>query len=203
MPQKIISPFEKSSHLASLAAKDYARDFFKLLVIYKDISASEAADRLGLHIKTAQDFLEGLEKQDILDKREVSEGKRPYFRYSLKQQKIQISIDLSNLYNPVDHSFEKNWKIKEHKNSGALFKEGRREKISAVLFFQGKGRSREQRQYRLTECQGKFLFHLPFPTEEPSSVNEILNKAGLSEDCLNEILDIVEILISEGVIQKI
>ncbi|MBD3415236.1 MAG: hypothetical protein GF421_12510 [Candidatus Aminicenantes bacterium] len=203
MQTKSVSRFEKSRHLASLVSKDYAKDFFKLLVIYKDVSASEAAARLGLHIKTSQDFLEGLEKQDILEKKEAAEGKRPYFRYSLKRKKIQLTIDLDDLYDPEARSSQKNWKIKERRSSGAIFREGRSEKISVVLVFQGEGRSREQRRYNLTECQGRFLFHLPFPTEEPSSVQEISLKAGLSDDCLPEVLDMVDILISEGVIQKI
>jgi transposase len=203
MKMKNVSLFEKSRRLASLVAKDYAGEFFKLLIKYRDISASEAAARLGIHIKTAQDFLEGLEKQDILEKKEAEEGKRPYFRYSLKRQSIQITIDLKDLYNPKAYSLQKNWKIKENKNSGAIFREGRGEQISAVLVFRGKGRSREQKQYNLTERQGRFLFHLPFPTGEPCSVREILKEAGLSDDCLHEIMDIVEILISEGVVLKI
>jgi len=44
--------FKAIQRLASLLAKEYAEDFLRLLVIYKNISASEAAARLGLHIKT-------------------------------------------------------------------------------------------------------------------------------------------------------
>jgi hypothetical protein len=52
--------FQEASKLSSFLAKDYAEAFFRLLVNYQDISASEAASRLNLHIRTAQDFLEGL-----------------------------------------------------------------------------------------------------------------------------------------------
>jgi len=203
MENKRISPFEKSRRLAALIAKDYAQEFLKLLVIYNDISASEAAARLGIHIKTAQDFLEGLEREGILDKREAAEGKRPYFRYFLKEQKVNIRFDLDKLYDPAAYSFKMAWRIRERKNSGALFKESRGEKISAVDVFQGKGRSRRQRRYNLTDCQGRFLFHLPFPTEEPCTFEEISRKAGISDDCLHEVMDIVEVLISCGVIEKV
>jgi len=202
MENKRISAFEKSRRLASLMAKDYAQDFLKLLVIYNDISASEAAARLGIHIKTAQDFLEGLERSGILDKREAAEGKRPYFRYFLKERKVNIRFDLDELYDPEACSFQMAWRIRERKNSGALFKEGRGEKISAVDVFHGKGRSRKQRRYNLTECQGRFLFHLPFPTEEPRTFEEILRRSGISDDCLHEVMDIVKVLISCGVIEK-
>ena len=53
-------------------AKDYAEAFLTLLVIYRDVSASEAAARLNIHIKTAQDFLVGLEEAGILEKREAA-----------------------------------------------------------------------------------------------------------------------------------
>ena len=48
--------FKKAALLGTYISKDYAEDVFKLLVNYKSISASEAASRLNLHIKTAQDF---------------------------------------------------------------------------------------------------------------------------------------------------
>ncbi len=58
--------FKTAAQLGTYLSKDYAREFFRLLVSYQDISASEAASRLGLHIKTAQDFLEGLTGIGIL-----------------------------------------------------------------------------------------------------------------------------------------
>ena len=42
--------FVTAAILGTYISKDYAEDFFKLLVDYQDISASEAASRLGLHI---------------------------------------------------------------------------------------------------------------------------------------------------------
>jgi len=194
------SDYEKARMLAGLVAKDYAHDFFRLLVIYRDLSASEAAARLDLHIKTAQDFLDGLWEAEIVDKREAAEKKRPYFRYSLRKRKIRITLDLNNLYDPGTHSAKLNWKIGERKNSGALFKEGRDERITAVHFYEGEGRSRIEKRITLTIIQGRFLFHLPFPTEPLLKVTEICQKAGISEDGLPEVLDLVETLYSHRVI---
>ena len=202
MKSKEEAPFERSRRLAALVAKEYARDFLTLLVIYRNISASEAAARLGLHIKTAQDFLEGLEEAGLLGKREAAEGKRPYFRYFLKEKTIRIIVDLDGLYDPKSHASAAAWKIRERKNSGALFKEGRGERISTVRVFQGRGRSRQERRYSLTECQGRFLFNLPFPTEPPSPVTDIMRKAGLDDGCLPEIMDLVDILRVHKVIEK-
>ena len=87
--------YDTAARLGALLAKDYAEDLFKLLVNYQDISASEAASRLSLHIRTAQDFLDNLADLEIVEKTEVFEKKRPYFRYNLAKTKININLDLS------------------------------------------------------------------------------------------------------------
>ena len=68
-----IMDFQSISKFSVLFSKSFAQDFFKLLVTYKDISASEAASRFDLHIKTAQDFLEELYTLDIVNREEVFE----------------------------------------------------------------------------------------------------------------------------------
>ena len=50
----------KIALLGSLLSKKYARDLLRLLKVYQDISSSEAASRLNLHVQTVQEFLEGL-----------------------------------------------------------------------------------------------------------------------------------------------
>ena len=67
--------YETAARLGAILSKDYAEDFFKLLVNYQDISASEAASRLSLHIRTAQDFLENLTELDVVKKTEVFKRK--------------------------------------------------------------------------------------------------------------------------------
>ncbi|MBN2246122.1 MAG: helix-turn-helix transcriptional regulator [Candidatus Aminicenantes bacterium] len=193
--------FKDLRKLVSMLSKEYTRDFLRLLIIYRDISASEAAARLNLHIKTAQDFLEVLEGAGIVEKRAAAEKKRPYFRYALKKKRIQITIDLNDLYNPHEITSKKKWRIRERKNSGVLFKEGRDERISAVFIFQGDGRARTERRLSLTDCQGRFLFHLPFPTETPLEICEICKKAGVGDRCLSEIIDLVEMLEKFGVVE--
>ena len=76
--------FKTASMLGNCLSKDYAESFFKLLVDYRDISASEAASRLDLHINTAKEFLESLNSVDLVDKKEVYEGKRPYLEFALQ-----------------------------------------------------------------------------------------------------------------------
>ena len=197
--------FKTVSRLSTLLAKPFAEDLLKLLLIYKDISASEAATRLNLHIKTAQDFFEELLHFNIVEKQEVYERKRPYFRYKLKKTKLTIDIDLSKLYKSKskEENHELEQRIKEKINAGATFTTSvDNTYISSVSFFTGEGRKRKVRKISLTVIQGKFLYYLPFPTEQPKSIHEILKKAGIDEANSAEILDIVEVLKENNVIES-
>ena len=195
--------FKQAAKLGSYMSKDYAEDLFRLLVTYQDISASEAASRLNLHIKTVQDFLEGMASLDILSRKEVSEKKRPYYRYALKTRYIDMRVDLNPLYD-VQHAGEKQTKmIREKNNAGVRFSTSRDgQYISHVAMWIGKGRERKERKINLSIPQGKFLFHLPFPSAEPLSISDIMEKAGVEESNRSEILDIVKELIEYGVIEE-
>lgn len=193
--------FKAAAKLSSFISKDYAQDFFELLVNYQDISASEAASRLGLHIRTAQDFLEGLTELGVLQKEEVYEKKRPYFRYSLATQRISIEVDLSEIkkeQKPGDLSRL----IREKANAGVNFSLARGgDYISHVSLWTGEGRDRKERKISLTTPQGTFLFHLPFPQADYLSLEDIMHKAKVEESYTPEILDIVELLIKYEIIE--
>lgn len=192
--------FKIASQLSSYIAKDYAEDFFGLLVNYQDISASEAASRLGLHIRTAQDFLDGLAELDILHKEEVYEKKRPYFRYSLKTQRISIEVDLASIQKEQTPE-DLNRRIREKANTGANFSLARGgEYISHVSFWTGDGRDRKEHKISLTTPQGKFLYQLPFPNTDFLEIAEIMKKAGVDDNYIPEILDIVDLLLKYGII---
>ena len=190
-----------AAKLGTYISKDYAEDIFELLVNYKDISASEAASRLNLHISTAQDFLEAMASLDVLAKEEVCEKKRPYFRYSLKKQRITIDVDLTRIKKKQSEG-ELTRKIRERKNAGARFSTTRNsECIGSVTIWTGEGRELKERKISLTTPQGRFLYHLPFPDAEHVSISEIMRKAGVDDTLSLEILDIVELLEKYEVIE--
>jgi predicted transcriptional regulator len=195
--------FKEAARISGLLAKEYAADFLKLLVVYNTISASEAASLLGLHIKTAQDFLEGLHQAGLLEKEEVYEKKRPYFRYKLVKTHVKIETDLSELYDAANEKKKVTQKIREKKNTGMVFTPAAGgQKIASVTLFEGVGRKKKERKISVTDAQGRFLFYLPFPTEEPAAIKHIFKKTGLDDSYLPEILDIVNLLERHGVIFK-
>ena len=193
--------FRTAAQLGSLLAKDYAEGIFELLVNYRAISASEVAARINLHIKTAQDFLEGLAELDILSKEEILEKKRPYYRYILKQEKISFDIDLMQVKrDPSTDNLSQ--RMRERENAGARFSVAHNDDyITSVTIWTGKGREREERKIKLTTPQGRFLYHLPFPNAETLTVAEIMQKAGVTEELTPEIMDIVDLLEKYDVIE--
>jgi len=193
--------FHEASKLSSFLAKDYAEAFFRLLVNYQDISASEAASRLNLHIRTAQDFLEGLTDLGILEQKEVHEKKRPYFRYTLQKPVIKLEIDLGE-FARKDPGEGQGRRVREIKNEQANFSIARSgDSFSTITLWEGEGRERTERKISLTTPQGKFLFHLPFPQTRAMSIAEVMESAGVDEEYSTEIQDIVDELAKLGVIE--
>lgn len=195
--------FKEAAILGSYISKDYAKDLFRLLATYKSISASEAASRLSLHIKTVQDFLEAMASLDILDREEATESKRPYYRYSLKTRRITMDLDLGPLFKQEQPNSKLSLRIREMKNAKARFTVARNNQyISNVYIWIGEGRSRKERKLNLSIPQGRFLYHLPFPSAEPQSIISIMDNGGVDGANVSEILDIVDVLLKFQVIEK-
>jgi hypothetical protein len=194
--------FKKAAIISNYLSKDYAEELFKLLLNYHDISASEAASRLDMHIRTVQDFLEVMADFDILHRERVFERKRPYNRYRLKKKKILVEIDLEQeLKASVENE---GLRIREKSKSGARFSTARNgAAFSSVTLWVGKGRDQKERRISLTQAQGAFLYHLPFPDGKAKTVEQLMKKAGIDGVHLNEIRHIVDELIALRIIEKI
>ena len=195
--------FKKAAVISNFLSKDYAEKVFKLLLSYQDISASEAASRLNLHIRTVQDFMETMAAYDIIEKKEVYEKKRPYNRYSLKKRKIEIIIDLDTVIKNNQNS-PSDYKIREARNAQVKYATARNgEYFSTISIWAGKGRMTKERKISLTTAQGRFLFFLPFPDAEPMNIDQIMKEGEIDQMNKAEIIDIVEELHQLNVIQKI
>jgi DNA-binding HxlR family transcriptional regulator len=195
--------FEKLRLFSLSMSKNYAPDILRVLFTYQDVSASEAASRLGLHINTVQEFLEVMHKSGIVSKEEVYEKKRPYFRYKLTSVKLKLEVDLSELFHGDAAAESKDLKIREKANSLATFNRSRNNLyFGSVMILMGEGRDRKEKRINLTTPQGVFLYNLPFPDGQFQTVSEIMQKAGIDAKSLPEITDIVNLLIQYRVIEK-
>ncbi len=195
--------FKEAGIFGSYISKAYAEDIFRLLLSYQSVSASEVASRLDMHIRTVQDFLEAMALLGILDKDEVYEKKRPYFRYTLKTKNISFRLDLNELLKNHETEVDLEARICEKKNSGMKFTTARSgQYFSSVTVFIGKGREVVSRTVSLTLAQGKFLYNLPFPGAKALSIKEIMDTAGVDQSYASEMIDIVNLLFDLKVILK-
>ena len=199
----MISEFEKMKLFGAFISKEYSKELLRLLYLYKDISASEAASRVGMHIKTVQEFFEALAVIGLIEKREVYESKRPYFRYSFNSDKINLSLDVKELIAEKNESDNLELFIREKKNANVRFTTARNKLFfSSVSVWIGQGRETSEKKVSLTVPQGKFLFNLPFPNADFASISEIMKKAEVAEENKSEILDIVNLLKDHNVIES-
>ncbi len=198
----MISDFEKIKLFGAIISKEYSKDLLRLLYLYKDISSSEAASRLGMHIKTVQEFFDALYEAGLLNKREVYESKRPYFRYSFNLNRIDLSLDVKELIDLNKSGETPELFIREKKNANVRFTTARSKLFfSSVSVWIGQGRETIEKKVNLTIPQGRFLFNLPFPNAEFLSIPEIMKKADVSDEHISEIIDIVHLLTEHGVIE--
>jgi predicted transcriptional regulator len=195
--------FDKLKAFGSFISKAHAKDILEVLYTYQDVSASEAASRLGLHINTVQEFLEGMHKSDIVTKEEVSEKKRPYFRYKLKSNVLKFDLNLKELFENDKKIDLSDMKIRENKKSMATFNRAKSNMFfSSVMIITGKGRDRKEKRINLTNAQGVFLYNLPFPDGHFQSIADIMKKAQISKNSFPEILDIVNLLIGYHAVER-
>jgi len=176
-------------------AKDHAEEMLKLLVSYHDISASEAAMRIGIHIKTAQDFLENLTEAGFLIAQTVFEKKRPYSRYALPSPILSIELDLRSLLDQSNQIIRMENFIRENRDAQVHFTFARNHQaISTVTLWRGKGRHRDEKKLSLTLPQGRFLYHLPFPTAPHEPVSKIMMLAEIGPEYQSEIMDLLGLM---------
>ena len=198
----MITDFEKLKLFGVYISKEYSKELLRLLHLYKDISASEAASRVGMHIKTVQEFFDALFEVGLIEKREVYESKRPYFRYSFNLDKIEVSLDVKELISNDSGEKKSGLFIRERKNANVRYTTARNKLFfSSVSVWTGRGRETSEKKVSLTIAQGKFLFNLPFPNADFLSVPEIMNKAEVTDEHKSEIIDIVNLLIEHKVIE--
>ena len=199
----MIADFDKIALFGSFIARSYARDILSVLYTYQDVSASEAASRLGLHINTVQEFLEGMHRSGVAGREEVYEKKRPYFRYKLASEILKIELDLKSLFRDRESPDMTALKIRERANSFATFKRAKHDPyFSSFTVYVGTGRDRQEKRVNLTTGQGRFLYHLPFPDAPFKRIDEIMEAAQIGPEQLPEIMDIVGLLKEYGVIEQ-
>jgi hypothetical protein len=114
-----------------------------------------------------------------------------------------MDIDLSPLFTDTKPNNKLAKRIRENRNAKARFTVARNNQyISNVFIWIGEGRDRKEKKLNLSIPQGKFLYHLPFPSADFLDISFIMKNAGIESDHTSEILDIVNVLLEYYVIES-
>jgi len=114
-----------------------------------------------------------------------------------------MDIDLSPLFTDTRPNNKLAKRIRENKNARVRFTVARNNQyISNVYIWIGEGRERKERKLNLSIPQGKFLYHLPFPSAEFQDISTIMKNAGVDSDHSSEVLDIVKELEEYQVVES-
>lgn len=174
----------------------------EILYFRKWQTASEIASFLGIHISTAVKYLSEFEEVRILEKRMRESKPRKSMEYKLIDPKIEITLSLKNLIEEEEKIILKKSKkihIREKKDIDASFEWNEKREVIKKINFMVSGQRRIIMDFlELNEIEGKFLWNLPYPSEDFKSVFEICKKAGLSNPLEIEVcLKLVEKLENE------
>jgi len=98
-----------------------------------------------------------------------------------------MEINLKSIAEEKEDKGEAEILIREKKHATARFTTSRNKLyFSSVTIWIGEGRESTEKKINLTNAQGKFLFHLPFPDAAFMSMDEIMKKAGVEEENRND-----------------
>lgn len=192
--------YNEIKKLSLYLSRDYSDQIFHILLTYETVSASELASQLDLHIKTVQDFLEALADLKLLEAEKVVRHKRPYFRYKLIQDSINLNIDLSQVQEKSKLEFE-DMTLRMTKLPTVMLNTVKDSAESVTLFLK-KNRRMHQKKIKFTPIQGKFLKTVPAHNSSAALFTDLLKKAEIEEKHLDEIKEIVQILITNKVLDK-
>jgi len=190
-----------------LLGRDHALEILESLFARGWSSASETALELGVHISTAQAYLDALRNALLVHARPRT-GRADIVEYAVADEQLQVRVDLRAITAAkvqAAQSRAARVQVQEKARAPVTYDwdEAARRILSINILekAKGAGRVRVANTLRLTEVEGRFLWHLPQATEAPRTVAEISRLAGLTNPAdLIKILDLLEMLAGQNII---
>jgi len=154
-------------------------------------TASEIAAALGIHIATAQKYLEGLEKGRMVESRVRPSKPRTAKEYRLTDTEFSIRIDIEEMERRGIAEAAAGAGAAQRADPAAIFVRERArtdvvyewddagKRITAVMFFRKGLRKRMEKKVGLKDDEGRFLWCVPFQSEDFKSVAWVLKESGL------------------------
>jgi predicted transcriptional regulator len=193
--------------ILGILGKELTIPIFENLYMKGWMTASEIARELSVHISTAQSYLESMTKNKLLKQR-LRHTRKNLVEYSLKNPAIDIKINVKRIISKKAEIARKRAQdmfIKEKSTELVSYEwdEINRKILTINIMKKSKSvkRVRISKSIQLSDTEGRFLWFIPHPTENPKNVIRIAEVAGITETFdLIKIVDLLEMLAYEKII---
>jgi len=197
---------EEAREVMTALAREYCIDLLRELHGTGWSTASEVARNLGIHVATAMRKLSELETLQLLEKR-VRAGS-DLVEYRPVSARVEIVLDFEAEAKAAKRdarSVAKSILVRERPNRKVVLEADERAEVVRRVVFVKTVRLRTTAQVmELTEAEGRFLWHLPFASEQAASVAEVCRRAKIENPIhVSKLLDFVKEMESRGVVEVV
>jgi len=197
---------EEAREVMTALAREYCIDLLRELHGTGWSTASEVARNLGIHVATAMRKLSELETLQLLEKR-VRAGS-DLVEYRPVSARVEIVLDFEAEAKAAKRdarSVAESILVRERPNRKVVLEADERAEVVRRVVFVKTVRLRTTAQVmELTEAEGRFLWHLPFASEQAASVAEVCRRAKIENPIhVSKLLDFVKEMESRGVVEVV
>ena len=197
---------EEAREVMTALAREYSVDLLRELHGTGWSTASEVARNLGIHVATAMRKLSELEALGLLEKR-VREG-TDLVEYRPVGGRVEIVLDFDGEAKAAARdawSVAKRILVRERPNRKVVLEADERAEVVRRIVFVKTVRLRTTAQVmELTEAEGRFLWHLPFASQDAASVAEVCRRGKIENPIhVSKLLDFVKEMESRGVLEVV
>ena len=195
---------EEAREVMTALAREYSVDLLRELHGTGWSTASEVARNLGIHVATAMRKLSELEALGLLEKR-VREG-TDLVEYRSVGGRVEIVLDFDGEAKAAARdawSVAKSILVRERPNRKVILEADERAEVVRRIVFVKTVRLRTTAQVmELTEAEGRFLWNLPFASQDAASVAEVCRRGKIENPIhVSNLLDFVKEMESRGVLE--
>ena len=197
---------KKQFHRAAFVlGKDHSIDLIETLYIKDWTTATEIADELKIHTATAVKYLTELHEIDLVEKRTRPGKYKDALEYKLINSKINLTLNFDKIIKEESAGViekARSIKVKERVRDDVNYEwDDDKQKILKINFIGGNLRRGIKEFVSLNDCEGRFLWHVPYPSDESLLVFRICEKAGINNAMdIKKILKFVDFLKDKGVV---
>ena len=198
---------EQFQRAAFVLGKDHCLYVVETLYIKEWSTATEIAEELKIHTATAVKYLTELYEIGLVEKR-TREGKyKDALEYRLKESEINLTLNFEKIIEEESKDVIKRAKImrvKEHARDDVNYEwDDEKQKIRKINIVRAGLRRGVRESIELSDIEGRFLWHMPYPSEDFISVEQICGKSGIKNVMeIKKILALVDLLKEKSIIES-